>query len=64
MDNKMTKAQWKRFAKSLLFRKAQLESDLRDEDYSQVESIAYSKRQQLEAIKTLLEQVPYEFKAG
>lgn len=64
MDNKMTKAQWKRLAKSLLFRSAQLEADLRDEDYSQVESIAYSKRQQLEAIKTLLEQVPYEFRAG
>jgi len=64
MDKKMTSAQWKRFAKSLYFRKAQLEDDLKNENYDQVESIRYSKNQQLEAIKTLLEQVPYEYKVA
>ncbi len=64
MDNKMTEEKWVQFVDSLKFRKAQLEDDLRNEDYSSVKGVAHSKRRQLEAIDLLLSQVPYKYYSG
>ena len=49
------RAMWK-----LLIRyKTQLMNDLRSNDYSLIESVAYSKRQQIEAIDTLFDVLQY-----
>ena len=61
MDSKMTPAQWRKLASALVFRKLQLQDDLKNEDYRAVASIEYSKHNQIDAINTLMEQIPYEF---
>ena len=56
----MSKDEYQALYDLLLKHKAELEKDLRDNDYSAVESIAYSKHQQIDAIKALFEQLQYK----
>jgi len=58
----MTEKDWKEMVSSLRKREKQLQHDLETEDYSMIKSVEYSKNNQLDAIKLLLDQVPYESK--
>jgi hypothetical protein len=58
----MTNAEWKGFHAELMRRKNLLEWELDNKDFSQLESIIVSKREQLAAIEFLDAQVPYEIR--
>ncbi len=47
---------------ALKFRRLQLEWDLKHEDYSQIISVEMSKKEQLDAIQTLMNQIPIEIR--
>ena len=60
MNKLMTDKKWREFLSALKFRKAQLEADLKANNYIDTISIRYSMQDQLDAIEVLIEQTPWE----
>lgn len=58
IDGNMTDSQWRAFAEALLVRQGAILDNLAHNDLRAVESIGESQHEQLEAISTLLAQVP------
>lgn len=56
----MSEKQIEKLRELLLWHKAALEQDLRTHDYSEISSVEYGIHQQIDAINTLLENLPLE----